>query len=575
MRPIHRRIVRGQNLVLFSLMVLLLALLVLMTLSIGAVTKDKIEAQTVADATAYSNAVITARTYNTLALLNRTQVSHMVAITSVQALISYATHVRSMVRATGDKLFMEWFFKYVPLCGKGNPCGCLGATDLFMLWDKMYVMDANTATDFWDLDQRAADLVHAHWIAATGLYVEEAAVYLSLKNALRGQTLGEKLTKSINRGQPFAPLSIPPSFGGASADVINEREVHADDCSPFGPFHGAPIDSGLCAFQASSNSEVNAAMGGRQYPFINSRLGSSRPLDEKVNKLIMGDYLIYDRIFGKANLAVRTIEPFHTGSAYFHGGVSHGSSKGAAAGFAAWGEDHSLIQVTYGSGGGRVFKFGGFFPIGFCPEDTGLFPIWGAESRVVGTNALGFISPKHEGGSGIGGLVVEVDKYGPVCDDPRRHWAGINAFGIWPFFFEFNPKRLMDSGDNYGEPKNLAVLERNYAGAPATPWGEIDFRFSFTPTTSERFQGSPGTTRDGVDLSRQLVTATGMTYYHRRGHWREPPNLLNPYWRATLVRSDIDAQGPIDNAAAMTAISSPAAADLARSLQMNGFKGAH
>ena len=60
---------RGQNLVLLALSMLLLTFLVLMTLSIGMKAKARMELQTVADATAYSNSVATARTMNSIAVM--------------------------------------------------------------------------------------------------------------------------------------------------------------------------------------------------------------------------------------------------------------------------------------------------------------------------------------------------------------------------------------------------------------------------------------------------------------------------------------------------------------------------
>jgi len=43
--------------------------------------------------------------------------------------------------------------------------------------------------------------------------------------------------------------------------------------------------------------------------------------------------------------------------------------------------------------------------------------------------------------------------------------------------------------------------------------------------------------------SKQTGLSAGIAYYHRKGHWKEPPNLLNPYWRATIVPLTVDAQG--------------------------------
>ena len=32
-------------------------------------------------------------------------------------------------------------------------------------------------------------------------------------------------------------------------------------------------------------------------------------------------------------------------------------------------------------------------------------------------------------------------------------------------------------------------------------------------------------------------------YYHRAGHWKEPPNFYNPFWRATLYKPDSGRRG--------------------------------
>src|SRR3954470_21603281 len=82
---------RGQTLVLLALTTLLCALMVMMTLSIASHVRDRIELQMLADASAYSNAVATARSYNTAALLNRTMVSQWAAMCGVGALHAWGS----------------------------------------------------------------------------------------------------------------------------------------------------------------------------------------------------------------------------------------------------------------------------------------------------------------------------------------------------------------------------------------------------------------------------------------------------------------------------------------------------
>lgn len=81
---------RGQSLLLWALMLLLISLMVIVTLGVGKRTHERMEAQVAADAAAYSNAVAVARSMNMISLLNRTQTSHMVAWLAVQSLISWS-----------------------------------------------------------------------------------------------------------------------------------------------------------------------------------------------------------------------------------------------------------------------------------------------------------------------------------------------------------------------------------------------------------------------------------------------------------------------------------------------------
>src|SRR5690242_366451 len=91
---------RGQALVVFSLCVLLLVVMVMMTLSIGSRVRDKLELDNLAEVSAYNDAVLVARTFNTVSMLNRAMISHMVALAGVQSLISWAGMYRGALAGT-------------------------------------------------------------------------------------------------------------------------------------------------------------------------------------------------------------------------------------------------------------------------------------------------------------------------------------------------------------------------------------------------------------------------------------------------------------------------------------------
>ena len=92
---------------MFALTLLLISLMVMMTLSFGTKMKEKIELQQVADQAAYSNAVVVARGFNSLALLNRVQIAHMVAIGGIQAAVSYAASYRGLLDGAEKALMLS------------------------------------------------------------------------------------------------------------------------------------------------------------------------------------------------------------------------------------------------------------------------------------------------------------------------------------------------------------------------------------------------------------------------------------------------------------------------------------
>ena len=107
-RPLPAR--RGQTMVLFVISLFLLTLMVCLTLSIGMKVREKMEVQAMADAAAYSNAAVTARVYNEIALLSRAQIGHMVSMAGVQSLISWTTAYRANASAI--------FLNYIIIAGQ-------------------------------------------------------------------------------------------------------------------------------------------------------------------------------------------------------------------------------------------------------------------------------------------------------------------------------------------------------------------------------------------------------------------------------------------------------------------------
>ena len=111
--------------------------------------------------------------------------------------------------------------------------------------------------------------------------------------------------------------------------------------------------------------------------------------------------------------------------------------------------------------------------------------------------------------------------------------------------------------DAYGMPKLSMGIKRDYGRRAffngRAPW-EILFTFNLSSTSDGRFSSTPAlnsaSQAPGGEFTNQVALAAGMAYYHRRpapnvgtNTWEETPNMLNPFWRATLVPMDIDQHG--------------------------------
>jgi hypothetical protein len=125
--------------------------------------------------------------------------------------------------------------------------------------------------------------------------------------------------------------------------------------------------------------------------------------------------------------------------------------------------------------------------------------------------------------------------------------------GVWPAFLDYNLLQVARESNNFGQPKNVAVIRRDSSRRQPDPWNLL-YKFQFTPTRNGGLDGR----LDNASRVTATAVSTGVAYYHRGtalplgvpvlgdDHWSEPPNLLNPYWRATLIAPDVDNDGLSD-----------------------------
>jgi hypothetical protein len=133
---------------------------------------------------------------------------------------------------------------------------------------------------------------------------------------------------------------------------------------------------------------------------------------------------------------------------------------------------------------------------------------------------------------------------------------------VWVLRAEYNrdPSTLESPADDqWKQPRTLVVLERD--DDQALPGLRDPWTLPLVRSRAPR---------------KQAAISSAITYYHRHMEdrslaWKEPPNLFNPFWRATLVAPDVDGQD-LDISRALQA-SDPSFESAWRALVRAGFRG--
>jgi hypothetical protein len=109
----------------------------------------------------------------------------------------------------------------------------------------------------------------------------------------------------------------------------------------------------------------------------------------------------------------------------------------------------------------------------------------------------------------------------------------------------YDSTRVASVKDLYAQPVMFPMIQRDYGGRTSNdPW-DLRFKFRFT-AGGESFdngtaQGARANERISDSLRYQVAMGSAVVYYHRKNtrEYSEPPNLFNPFWRATLVSGHI------------------------------------
>jgi hypothetical protein len=495
---------RGQNLVLLALTLLFLALMVTMTIGLGLRIRQRHELQNVADAAAFSNAVMTARAFNNMAAVNRLEVSYWVSLAADESLISWTGYARAMANGASIGAATLRDDRCVDAETRRQLDGFRSRLSTFI--------DARLKTPAWTDMDRAAGKEALAIQGQIGALRSELSDGLTTRGDgdLQDRLLRRVRTQALTRRildateQPdLEVLDVDDVLRDNSAPGVSLRELDCEFGTSLDPLddRAAAGSSGLCLRGGPSGSwsenMLHAAMGTRGAVFLVGR-PDVPPLVQAELARLDADY---DRISvssgGKA------------GSAYWDSFLNHGRGADREE---AWADDHGDVVIS-------------------TPRCSYSQPI------------TAHVRSTHEDDDD------DQHAYEPFGGPEERLPDKFHTMGscqpfcpsVWVRTIGFKPSDR--EADAWGQPKVLVALQR-LPRLTRFPW-ELRFAFPFAAGGAAR--GWDGTGQrlhargaEGDDVSRQVAVATGIVYYHRKEHWDEFPNLLNPFWRATLAPLDVD-----------------------------------
>ena len=506
---------RGQALVLFSLLMLCALVMSFMTLALNQRAKERLELQMAADHAAWNNAVATAYSMNGAALMVRTQVAHFVAVAAVQSLVSFAGAYRGYLNGV-EKYYREQKDVLGRRCTNGEPCGCTGRREMI---DRLQLVteEHDRIKLLWPaLDLEAgmqiygAGIMNLRLLAEAREVVQEKLVAEQLQGALLANTVARA---EAGRGRSWRAVSL---------DRINLREVGG----------GGRTDGAVLGRHVGGNMHgVWAVMGSRGNPFVTARDLSHVAIESALRRVTGSDDPV---VFG------------HQGSSYFSERF-HGHTKWEVEGYAAWADDHGVLGMRYVGGGcndtaSRIYPVTGMVKSTDLSDDTDEH-LW---------------SPR----------AFDPNDPGDVVPGSATHTASICTNRVCPAMFfafqDYNQMLVANEDDVFGQPKNYAALVDERTQGP-DPWNLL-FRFQLA-------KNSGGAELKLRERGIGSALSAGMAYYHRRAHFKEPPNLFNPFWRAGLVRADVDEQGRLGDLADAYRAADPVAGESFERLYAVGYRG--
>ncbi len=504
-----RRDERGQAMVIGAVAMLVLAVSVMASVSIGHGVYEKIKLQDAADAQAYSIAVKEARAYNFLAYTNRAMVVHYSAMLTVMSYVSHAVYLDQTIRNVASVL------KVIPVIGA-----------VFAAVEQ--------ALKFW---KSAVEVVARVLIPIlTGLNI---ALWLAQEAMLMG-TLLDLVTANgdtvVQGTDPKAQVGLAMTYGsgGSNPGLAVLRAVTSTNYSNLKNFLH-PIDDGP---RSSGSVDLSDPTG----------LGTrSRLLRD--NRLSDPDMAKYRLLMGNIANSVR-----REWTAVGDGPILIGRQWNLNLCLAAF---QVRIEKTADS---QIKSFDENF------ENNRKDQLYAADDIRIRVRPLCFFGRWRNvfqlrfraAADARGGFHQE---FGRRKTDDHHDWTGITPFVTsdpsfirpWQYHFGYpcNVTVLSkDMGATSGgsnrpfEMRNLSenVFMANESGRIDPEYEEVgggylDMTWKYVGgkmmNNGRDFDGDASHFRETT--GGMMAIAVGRAVYHRPGVWQEQPNFFNPLWTARLA----------------------------------------
>lgn len=473
---------RGQALVLASVSMLILALMVALSFNLGYALHEKMRLQQHSDAEAYSMGVVEARAFNYFAGSNRAIAASLVAMNTLHAYMAAASVTSDMMRAASIN-FIEIAIMELLQCDP--PYGiqhCIHAgqamekSGKFSKASKKYGKKVKGVEgEFRMTTQLLDEMIDA-------IHFSQIQVLTDAGQVVRAGT-ADNLSKLKQNNVPPDASDVATAVGALNINNLN--------CA----IDGSPLP----CVGGGGPGDTSQAVHGELMTAIANATRPEWPAHRSMTPVPGLSYL--DPIFMKD--LMNSIQgngvtmPFnHKGTAKTIQQKSQGELHG--------GQSSSDSGKTTGA-----------------DEHGDLFSVW--------HDGFGFDTYK---------ATIYSDKNGGEHTPGNAHsgqhkFEGVNTgsamcLGSGNCFMKF--KADSDKDHDFGQPAVYSYVSMKLRTGDVTkgPWQLNDNAV----VKIDGPDGKKGTlhlaAKDGAAVSKALV------YFHRIGHWRDPPNFFEPYWRVKL-----------------------------------------